>query len=350
MRGFTYRSQCSGEVKVLVNQPLDEEIRRLLERYTGCVVITPSSISGLVKQGYCPRIVIKDGEEGKSIETVLEVIKDSMNHSLDRGGVMIGVGGGSTLDVVGFAAAIYMRGIDHVNVPTTTLAMVDAALGGKTGVNAANLKNVIGVFKQPVEIVVDLGFVKTLPQASYLDGFAEVLKYGVTMDKGLFRRLNDNVDRVMARDGALLEDLIYSSLVNKAKVVEADEFDKLGVRIVLNYGHTVGHALESASGFSISHGRAVGLGMVCESSIGVKLGYTKPDVPGLIAESLTKLNLMQDIKVNLDSLLRAITGDKKRTGDYLNIPMVTDVGDWVKVKVKVSDYLRLVREVCGYLG
>jgi len=92
------------------------------------------------------------------------------------------------------------------------------------------------------------------------------------------------------------------------------------------------------------------LGWFANPSIGVKLGYTKPDVPGLIAESLTKLNLMQDIKVNLDSLLRAITGDKKRAGDYLNIPMVTDVGDWVKVKVKVDDYLRLVREVCGYLG
>ncbi|WP_422653013.1 3-dehydroquinate synthase family protein, partial [Caldivirga sp. UBA161] len=139
-------------------------------------------------------------------------------------------------------------------------------------------------------------------------------------------------------------------LINKAHVVEVDEYDNLGVRIVLNYGHTIGHALESASGFSISHGKAVGLGMICESAIGVKLGYTSPDVPSYLIELLNRLNLIQNIKVNADSALRAITGDKKKSGDFLNLPMVTEIGDWVKVKIKAGEYLRLVRELCVYLA
>ncbi|ABW01641.1 3-dehydroquinate synthase [Caldivirga maquilingensis] len=350
MRSFTYRSRCSGEVRVLVNYPHADELSKLLDKYTSCMIITPSSVSSLVNFSKCPRIIIKDGEEGKGIETVLNIIKQSMDNSLDRSGVMIGIGGGSTLDVTGFAAAVYMRGVDYVNVPTTTLAMVDAALGGKTGVNAAGLKNIIGVVKQPSEIIVDLAFIKSLPASNYLDGFAEVLKYGVTMDKGLFDKLSSNVDKVMNRDEGLLEDLIYGSLVNKAHVVEADEYDTLGIRIVLNYGHTIGHALESASGFSISHGKAVGLGMICESTIGVKLGYTNPDIPGYLTESLSELNLIQSIKVNADSALRAITGDKKRNGGFLNLPIVTELGDWVKVRVKVDEYLRLVKESCMYLA
>ncbi|MGC9135714.1 3-dehydroquinate synthase [Caldivirga sp.] len=350
MRSFTYRSRCSGEVRVLVNYPHADELSKLIDKYTGCIMITPLSVSSLVSFNKCPRIIIKDGEEGKDIETVLDITKKSIGNSLDRGGVMIGIGGGSTLDITGFTAAIYMRGVDYVNVPTTTLAMVDAALGGKTGVNAVGLKNVIGVVKQPSEIIVDLTFIKTLPTSNYLDGFSEVLKYGVTMDKGLFNKLSNNVDKVMSKDEGLLEDLIYGSLVNKARVVEADEYDKLGVRIVLNYGHTVGHALESASMFSISHGKAVGLGMVCESSIGVKLGYTASDVPNYLTELLSRLNLIQGIKVNTDSVLRAIAGDKKKSGDFLNLPMVTEIGDWIKVKIKVSEYLRLVRDSCTYLA
>ena len=350
MRSFTYRSRCSGEVRVLVNYPHADELSKLLDEYTSCMMITPSSVSGLVNFSKCPRIIIKDGEEGKGIETVLNIIKQSINNSLDRGGVMIGIGGGSTLDVTGFAAAVYMRGVDYVNVPTTTLAMVDAALGGKTGVNATGLKNIIGVIRQPSEIIVDLAFIKSLPTSNYLDGFAEVLKYGVTMDKELFNKLSSNVDKVMSRDERLLEDLIYGSLVDKAHVVEVDEYDTLDVRIVLNYGHTIGHALESASGFSISHGKAVGLGMICESAIGVKLGYTNPDIPSYLTELLNELNLIQSIKVNADSALRAITGDKKRSSEFLNLPMVTELGDWVKVRVKIDEYLRLVKESCMYLA
>ncbi len=350
MRSFTYKSRCSGEVRVLVNYPHADELSKLLDKYTGCIIITPSSVSGLVGFNKCPRVIIKDGEEGKSIETVLSIIKQSMDNSLDRSGVMIGVGGGSTLDVTGFAAAVYMRGVDYVNVPTTTLAMVDAALGGKTGVNAAGLKNVIGVIKQPSEIIVDLAFIKSLPFSNYLDGFAEVLKYGVTMDKELFNKLSSSIDGVMSRDEGLLEDLIYRSLVNKAHVVEADEYDNLGIRIVLNYGHTIGHALESASGFSISHGKAVGLGMICESTIGVKLGYTSPDIPSYLTELLSELNLIQSIRVNAESALRAITGDKKKRGDSLNLPMVTEVGNWVKVKIKVDEYIKLVKESCTYMA
>lgn len=275
MREFTYRSR-DGDVKVLINVNHGEALERITRDYTGCVAYASRSIANMVKIA-CPVIPIVDGEEGKSIETALSIVRSAHEMGIDRDGLFIGIGGGgSVLDVVGFSASIYLRGgVDYVNVPTTMLSMVDASLGGKTGVNALGLKNVIGgVIRQPRYIIIDLSFLDSLPMPNYLDGFAEVIKYGVTMDKELLNRVMGNADGLINRDRTLLEYVIHKSLRDKASIVEADELDKGGVRAILNYGHTVGHAIESATNFSISHGRAVALGMVCEARVGVKLGYT----------------------------------------------------------------------------
>ncbi|WP_243674579.1 3-dehydroquinate synthase family protein [Vulcanisaeta distributa] len=273
MREFTYRSR-DGDVKVLININHGEALERITKDYTGCVAYASRSVANRVKIA-CPMIPIVDGEEGKSIETALNIVRSAHEMGVDRDGLFIGIGGGgSVLDVVGFSASIYLRGVDYVNVPTTMLSMVDASLGGKTGVNALGLKNVIGVIRQPRYVIIDLSFLDSLPMPNYLDGFAEVIKYGVTMDRELLDKVMGNTDGLINRDHSLLEDVVYKSLRDKANIVEADELDKGGVRAVLNYGHTVGHAIESATNFSVSHGRAVALGMVCEARVGVKLGYT----------------------------------------------------------------------------
>ena len=345
---FEYRSTCPpGRVKVLVGVSYVEELGKLAKEYTSCIAIIPKSLEGVVKAP-CHMVPIIDGEAGKDIGNVVKIAQEAYNMGLDRGGLFVGIGGGSVLDVAGFAASIYMRGVDYVNVPSTTLAMVDAALGGKTGVNALGLKNVLGIIRQPREIIIDLNLLKTLPYANYIDGFAEVVKYGVTLDRGILNIVEGHYADIANRDFKVLEELVYRSLRVKASVVEADEEDRLGLRIVLNYGHTVGHALEAASNFTISHGRAVAMGMVCEALVGEKMGYTPAHVVDEVKEVLKRLNLIQDVKVDKSLVARAIMGDKKRRGGNLKIPMVTDLGSWIPVEVKVDEYVKAVADICGF--
>lgn len=344
MREFTYRSR-DGEVKVLINVDHGAALEDVLASYTGCAAFVSRSIVDRLRIK-CPVIPIVDGEDGKSIESALGIVRRAHELGIDRDGLFIGVGGGSVLDVVGFSASIYLRGVDYVNVPTTMLSMVDASLGGKTGVNALGLKNVIGVIRQPRYVVVDLSFLDSLPMPNYVDGFAEVVKYGVTMDKDLLNQVMKRAGELLSRDSAVLEDVVYRSLRDKAGIVEADELDRGGVRAVLNYGHTVGHAIESVSRFSISHGRAVALGMICESRIGVRLGYTPSDVPNLLMDALSRFNLVSRVSIDVDGLVNAMVRDKKRSGDFIKLPVVTDVGRWSLARVRVGELTKLVVGEC----
>ena len=344
MREFTYKSR-DGEVRVLTNVDHSTALEGVLGNYTGCVAFISRSIVDRVHMK-CPAIPVVDGEDGKSIESALGIIRSAHELGIDRDGLFIGVGGGSVLDVVGFSASIYLRGVDYVNVPTTMLSMVDASLGGKTGVNALGLKNVIGVIRQPRYVIVDLSFLESLPTPNYIDGFAEVIKYGVTLDKDLLNQVINRSGELLSKDRVVLEEVIYRSLRDKAGIVEADELDRAGVRAVLNYGHTVGHAIESVTNFSISHGRAVALGMICESHIGVRLGYTPKDVPDVLLDALSRFDLVSKVSVDVNGLVNAMVRDKKRSGDFIKLPVVIEVGRWSLVKVRVEELGRLVVEEC----
>ncbi len=173
MREFTYRSR-DGDVKVLININHGEALERITKDYTGCAAYVSRNIVNRVKIA-CPVIPIVDGEEGKSIETALSIVRSAHEMGIDRDGLFIGIGGGSVLDVVGFSASIYLRGVDYVNVPTTMLSMVDASIGGKTGVNALGLKNVIGVIRQPRYVIIDLSFLDSLPMPNYIDALPRLL-------------------------------------------------------------------------------------------------------------------------------------------------------------------------------
>ncbi|HYM66080.1 MAG TPA: 3-dehydroquinate synthase family protein [Patescibacteria group bacterium] len=173
-------------------------------------------------------------------------------------------------DLAGFAAAVWQRGVRLVAVPTTLLAMVDSSVGGKTGVNGVRSKNAIGAFWQPSAVVSDLASIETLPPASYRDAFAEVVKYAVAMDRGLVDLLNRERPRLLAADPAILESVVFRCVAAKALVVAKDERER-GPRAILNYGHTAGHALEAASGFRVSHGRAVAFGMRVAARIALSM-------------------------------------------------------------------------------
>ncbi|MEM3369044.1 MAG: 3-dehydroquinate synthase family protein, partial [Thermoproteota archaeon] len=204
---------------------------------------------------------------------------DAMFHNdFTRTDFVVAIGGGTIIDLSGFIASIYMRGVNLVNVPTTLLGMVDAALGGKNGVNFGGIKNIIGTFYQPLLVVSDVSFLETLPREELCRGLAEVIKYGITLDRGLFNYLERHRDKILSGDSSKLEEIVYKSSLNKLSIVKKDEKETKGVRIVLNFGHTIGHAIEAASNFKVHHGEAVSVGMIYEAEIAKELGYAKEDV------------------------------------------------------------------------
>jgi 3-dehydroquinate synthase len=230
---------------------------------------------------------------------------------VDRGGCVIAVGGGTVGDIAGFAASIWQRGIRVVQVPTTLLAMVDSSIGGKTGVNGTRSKNAIGTFWQPAAVVTDLAFLSTLPPVDYRDAFAEVVKYAVAMDHSLFELLLKNGERIVARDPAALERVVFQCVMAKALVVAKDEREQ-GPRAILNYGHTAGHALEAASGFRISHGRAVAFGMRAAARIALAMDLCGKRLVESQDAMLTAYGLPDRApRVDLAKVLAAIPRDKK---------------------------------------
>jgi 3-dehydroquinate synthase len=224
---------------------------------------------------------------------------------------VIAVGGGTVGDLAGFGAAVWQRGIRVVQVPTTLLAMVDSSIGGKTGVNGRRSKNAIGAFWQPAAVVADLMFLETLPPVNFRDAFAEVVKYAVAMDHGLYEVLLKNRDRLIAGDRAALEKVVFQCVMAKALVVAKDERE-IGPRAVLNYGHTAGHALEAASGFRVSHGRAVAFGMRVAARIAFSMDLCSKRLVESQDAMLTAYGLPdRPPRVSLGKVLAAIPRDKK---------------------------------------
>lgn len=219
-------------------------------------------------------------ERDKSFEVLAGIWKKMTAAGLDRNSIVIALGGGVVGDIAGFAASTFMRGIRLVQIPTTLLAQVDSAIGGKTGIDFQGIKNMVGTFYQPSLVLSDLELLSSLSVSDFENSFSEIVKYGVIRDPKLFKLLERDGDlflsnvqkgKCMASDYAFLETVVYRSALIKAKVVERDEKETKGERIILNYGHTFAHVLESASHYRISHGEAVGLGMILAGSLALKL-------------------------------------------------------------------------------
>jgi 3-dehydroquinate synthase len=271
----------TGGYPVVIGSNLQRELRNVVTRLdpTGAAIITDTNVrpwaarvaKAIKRAGLKTAIhVVPAGERSKSMVQLQDVLSFLERQQIDRGGVVIAVGGGTVGDLAGFAASVWQRGVRLVEVPTTLLAMVDSSIGGKTGVNGRRSKNAIGAFWQPSAVVSDLAAIETLPAPSYRDAFAEVVKYAVAMDRGLFDLLLRNAPRLTERDPSMLQRVVFRCVAAKALVVAKDERDR-GPRAILNYGHTAGHALEAATGFRVSHGRAVAFGMRVAADIAVSM-------------------------------------------------------------------------------
>lgn len=251
-----------------------------------------------------------DREECKTRETWAALTDRMLELRLGRDSCVIAVGGGVTGDVAGFVAATYMRGLPFVQVPTTLLAMIDASVGGKTGVDTDAGKNLVGAFHAPTVVVIDPAALHTLPVLQLRSGLAEAVKHGAILDAAYFRWLEDHADELLALDAAALAHLIARSVELKAAVVSSDPLEK-GRRAILNFGHTVGHALEHSSGFTMPHGFAVSIGMCIEASLGEAVGVTDAGTGAAIAKLLARFGLPTRTTFEPDALLHAITIDKK---------------------------------------
>jgi 3-dehydroquinate synthase len=312
----------SGGYPVLIGTNLQRELRNTIARLdpTGAAIVTDSNVrpwaikvAKTIKRGGLKTAIlaVPPGERSKSLARLDDVLGFLERERIDRGGIVIAVGGGTVGDLGGFAASVWQRGVRLVAVPTTLLAMVDSSIGGKTGVNGRRSKNAIGTFWQPAAVVSDLAMLETLPAANYRDAFAEVVKYAVAMDRGLFDLLQRNAPRLVDRDLSLLERVVFRCVASKALIVAKDERDR-GPRAILNYGHTAGHALEAATAFRVSHGRAVAFGMRVAARIGAALDLCSKRLVEAQDELLEALELPErPPHADPDRLIAAIALDKK---------------------------------------
>lgn len=269
-------------------------------------------------------IVTPDGEKYKNIEQAKIIYKECIKNKMHRDSCIISLGGGVISDLAGFAAATYMRGIDLINIPTTLIGQIDAAIGGKTGINF-EAKNIIGSFHQPKAVVVDTTFLKTLPQKEIKNGVSEIIKYAVIKDKKLFRFLERNKEQIIGLDNKVLINIISRCCLIKTRIVEKDEKEQ-GIRVILNYGHTVGHAIEKVSKYNIPHGEAVAIGMIKESNIAKLLGILDKKQQEKIENLIKGYSLAEDIKIKKREILEAIQIDKKAIKEKIRFVLPSKIG------------------------
>ena len=254
-------------------------------------------------------ITFKAGEGSKNMKMAEKLLDKLLSKKFTRRDCIIALGGGVTGDLAGFAASIFMRGIPLIHVPTSLLAMVDSSIGGKTGVNLTRGKNLAGTFYQPKAVLIDPEILKTLPKAEFLNGFAEIIKYGVIADKKLFGLLEKSSKIILSGNQKLLHNIIIQCCNIKASITEKDETEN-GLRMVLNYGHTVGHAIERLSDYKIKHGRAILFGMRIANKIALYLNILKQNNLARINNLLNQHGLDEKIEKNLPKISKKLIAQK----------------------------------------
>ena len=292
------------------------------------------------------RVFLMDGEEsGKSFEGLKNLLEWLSGSKCDRGDTIIAVGGGAVGDVAGFAASAYMRGIGWSVVPTTLLSMIDSSIGGKTAINIGWVKNGAGSFHQPERVVIDPSFLTSLQEREYLSGIGEVIKSAAIADRSLFELLSVKRNKILERDLAVMGDVIASCCKHKGSIVSADPRDEKG-RMALNAGHTLAHAIESDSGFAISHGQAVAIGLYYETLIGERVQRCKKGTAAKIADLLALYNCPSSYcPVSMEKFLGWIRSDKKQRGESIYIPFIERIGKVTLKKVKLTVFDGIVREL-----
>jgi 3-dehydroquinate synthase len=269
----------------------------------------------------------------------------------DRKTIVIALGGGVIGDLAGFAAAVYARGLRLVQIPTTLLSMVDSSVGGKTGINHPQGKNLIGAFHQPAGVLIDQAVLATLPEREYLAGLAEVVKYGVILDDQFFDRLEAAPEKLLQREPRFLAQVIARSCTLKAVVVQQDEKETSGLRAILNYGHTYGHAFEALAGYGqLLHGEAVSIGIICASRLAEQLGRISADETERQRNLLQQLHLPvvvpEDLRTRKDEILHRMLLDKKTENRELRFVLPSRIGHTeIVTGVSADQALRVLESV-----
>lgn len=325
---------ASADYGILIDRGLFDKAGKIIKEVSGAekaCIITDSNVSKIYLKSLVESLegsgfstcsfMFNAGESSKTLQTVEGIYKFLSKNNITRTDLIVSLGGGVVGDISGFAAATYLRGVDFIQIPTTLLAQIDASVGGKTGVNLSEGKNLVGAFWQPKLVIIDPDMLITLPQEIFIDGMSEAIKYGCIKSENLFNKISkyNNFDDI--------EDIIYECVNIKCHSVENDERD-LGKRMLLNFGHTIGHALEKIEGYGgISHGRAVAIGMAMIAELGEKKGLTEPGSSQRIINILKRFGLPFRTDAPKSEIINAIRSDKKNLGNSINLILIRRIGE-----------------------
>lgn len=340
------QQELNNSYKILIESGITSKLHQHLKKMKigqKYAIITDSKVRKLYgnpllrllqKNGInCDIFSFPHGEKSKKIATVEKLAEEMIKAGFDRKDAVIALGGGVVGDIAGFLSAIYMRGIPYIQVPTTLLAMVDSSVGGKTGVDMQGGKNLLGTFTQPKAVFIDQTQLKTLSKKQVKSGLAEVIKYGVIADEKFFNFLEKNLHQILQLDEKSIDKIINKSVKIKARIVEEDEKEG-SKRMILNYGHTYGHAIEKNSGYKLLHGFAISIGMVIANKIAIKKGLLENQDATRIKDLLKAAGL-PIVTLKMPSK-KDLMSDKKRQGDFINFILPTKIGAVVIHKEKIS--------------
>lgn len=289
-----------------------------------------------------PVIKIPAGEKIKNLSTVENIITKLIKLQADRNTFLLGIGGGVVCDITGFVASIYMRGIKFGFISTSLLSQVDASVGGKNGVNFNSYKNIIGNFNQPKFVICDTQMLETLPEREIISGMGEVLKHTIIADARMFCIIKNNIPQTLALNEKRLTEIIYNSVSIKAEIVNKDEKEQ-GIRKILNFGHTLGHAIEKES--NLLHGEAISIGMVFAASLSYKKGYITIKDLDKIKSLLLNFGLPITTNIDREKLADAITKDKKRNSSTIDFVFIKKIGE---AFIKTLSIKELQKEILDY--
>lgn len=323
-----------GKLGQFVKGIFHPRARVMIVFQTGVSVYARSAASSLKRNGYTVYFhKVLDGEKAKSQANLFRLLRDLLAKGFERTDGILAIGGGVVSDLSGFAASVYLRGIPYVNVATTLLAQVDSSIGGKTGINLPEGKNMMGSFYPPALVISDMDVLRSLPERELRASLAEVVKYGVIRDPGLFSFLESNASKILNKNPAALERIVTDSARIKAEVVSRDEFETRGERIILNYGHTFGHGIENAARYKkIVHGEAVAIGMAMAAHLAAELGICSP---GLVKRQMDLLKTfglpvaVDALKINATTSFQAMMRDKKKAHGQLRFVLPVRIGEVV---------------------
>lgn len=333
---------ASKQYEVIIDNNILDSVGKYIKEAVGgriAVIITDDIVddlyskrveNSLKEQNYSTfKFVFKNGEKSKNAVTYIDIVNFLAKNKLSRTDVVVALGGGVVGDMAGFAAATYLRGVRFVQIPTTLLAAVDSSVGGKTAIDLEVGKNLVGAFYQPDLVVCDYSTLDTLSDEIFSDGCAEVIKYGVIASKELFEKCLEGI-----KDN--LEEIIYECVKIKRNIVAQDEYDT-GLRQLLNYGHTIGHGVEACSGYTISHGKAVAIGMVAITKSAIDFNLCEKGVLDKLKKCLELCNLPLETSYSADELYNVMLSDKKIDGASINLVIPTEIGNAILHKVSTEE-------------